>query len=146
MLIVRFRETFRERMPEWGCAAAQTVWGLIVLQPEPLFNRPFFAPLARIASEEAWGWSAFLIGIMSLTVLLINGAWWRTPVFRQIGCIFRIALWAGLAVGALSVEWGSPAIAYLALLFVMDTASLSFAAQDAQRASSRRREGLEYGH
>jgi len=146
MLIVRFRETFRERMPEWGTSAAQTLWGFIVVQPEPLFNRPFFAPLARMASEAFWGWSALLVGMMSLTVLFINGAWWRTPLLRQFGCGFRIALWSGLSVGALSVDWGSPAIAYLALLFVMDSVSLSFAASDGVRAASRRREGLDYGH
>ena len=145
MLIVRFRETFRERMPEWGTSFAQTVWGVIILQPPALFDRPFFAPLARIASEAAWGWASFSIGIMSLVVLFINGAWYRTPFFRQIGCGFRIALWGGLCWGALSVEWGSPAIAYLSLLFFMDLVSLSFAATDGRRAVKRRREGLSYG-
>lgn len=145
MLIVRFRDTFRERMPEWGTSVAQTIWGLIVLQPQPLFNRPFFAPLARIAPEEAWGWASFLIGLMSLVVLFINGAWWRTPLFRQFGCGFRIALWGGLCWGALSVEWGSPAIAYLSLLFIMDTVSLSFAASDGRRAVEKRKGALGYG-
>lgn len=130
MLIVRFRQTFRERAMEWLVSAGLTGWGLIVIESPGLFARPYFAALAQIWPQWAWGWAAFMIGLMRLAVLFINGAWRRTPMFRQIGCGFGLLVWSCLLFGALSVDYRAPGAATYATLFLMDAVSLSFAAAD----------------
>lgn len=108
-------------------------WGWQVLQPYPLFSRPFFHLLASVAPEGVWGWSAFLIGLGRIIVLFINGAWRRSPALRQIGCGFGLMLWLALAMGAASLDYGSPGWAPYAGLFALDVLSLGFAAQDGRR-------------
>lgn len=133
MLVLRFRQTFRERCAEWVMALILMGWGLQVLQPFPLFNRPFFALLASVGPEWAWGWAAFMIGIGRLIFLFINGAWRASPGLRQLGCIFGMMVWLALGIGGLSIDYGSPSWAPYFGLFVLDALSLSFAAQDGVR-------------
>jgi hypothetical protein len=146
MLIVRFRQSFRERAMEWSTAAGLLGWGLILSMPEPRFERPFYQPLEHIMPEHVWAMISTVIGVMSLTALFINGAWRRTPFLRQIGCIFRMFVWGGLFWGAMSVEWRSPGAAIYAMLFLMDAISLSFAAGDGRMAVKPQTSGAGYGH
>lgn len=130
MLIVRFRQTFRERAMEWLVSAGLTGWGLIVIESPRLFDLPYFDALRQIMGQQAWGWLAFLIGTMRLVVLFINGAWRRTPMFRQLGAIFGLLVWSCLLFGALSLNYHAPGASTYATLFLMDAVSLSFAAAD----------------
>lgn len=138
MLIVRFRETFRERQMEWALTAGSTGWGAIILQPAAAFERPFYAPLARIAPECVWGWSMFMVGVLGLVVLFINGAWRRTPFFRQIASVSRMVAWSGLMFGTLSVDWQSAASAIYGMILAMEAMALSNATADGQRYGSGR--------
>lgn len=138
MIIVRFKATFRERAAEWICSVILMCWGFQVLQPYPLFNRPFFKLLADIAPEAFWGWSAFLIGLGRVVVLLINGAWRRSPFLRQCGCAFGLMVWLALFLGAGALDYGSPGWAPYLGLFSLDVLSLSFAAADGASYASRR--------
>lgn len=140
MLVVHFRSTFRQRMPEWFAAGTLALLGAILLQPHHVFSEPCFIPLARIATEAVWGWAALMIGAMRLMALIINGAWRATPVLRQIGCTFGIVVWVGMAVGSISAGFIATDFAYLLFLFMIDTASLSFAAQDGVHARLRDRD------
>ncbi|MDO7841066.1 hypothetical protein [Sphingomonas immobilis] len=135
MLIVRFRQTFRERASEWVVSFILCFWGFTVLQSVGLFDRPFYAPLSHAAPQSVWGWGAFMIGLLRLVVLFINGAWWRTPMFRQIGAGFGMMVWIMLMMGALSIEWRSPAIAAYLGLFALDALNLSFASRDAANST-----------
>lgn len=130
----RLAETFKERFVEWGLAGALLVWGNMVFRSPGLFDRPFYQPLESVAPQLWWAIGAQLIGLMSVLVLAINGAWQRTPMFRMAGCAFRLILWAGLCLGAR----GSPGIAYLGLLFALDTVCLLLAARDHGRMLSSR--------
>ncbi len=143
MLIVRFRETFRERATEWVVSTVLAGWGFTVMQSPGLFDRPFYAPLAAVGNEQSWGWLAFLIGMARLTFLFINGAWHRTPMLRQLGCAVGMIVWVMLAMGSLSVGWRSPSIATYLGLFFLDALSLSFAARDGALVSARH--GVAHG-
>lgn len=143
MLVVRFRQTFRERQMEWALTTGATGWGAILVQNPQVFDRPFYAPLARMFDAPTWGWSIFLCGLLGLTVLFINGAWKRTPVFRQIGSGVRMLAWAGLLFGSLSVEWQTPAAMIYAMILLMEVMALANATADGQRVKSG---ALAHGH
>lgn len=133
MLIVRLKQHFRERQMEWALAGMATGWGAILISSPETFDRPFYAPLRRMAGAGMWGWSMFLLGLMGLTVLFINGAWRRTPFFRQISSCGRMFAWSGLLFGCLSIEWQTPAAMVYAMILLMEGMALSNATADAQR-------------
>lgn len=139
MLIVRLRQTWRARSMEWLLAAGLLGWGLIVVQSPIAFTKPYFLPLARIAPGPVWGAAAILIGLMRLGALFVNGSMPKgTPILRQFGCGFGITIWSCMLFGALSQEWHAPGSAIYAMIFAMDTLSLSFAAADGRAAAHGR--------
>jgi hypothetical protein len=142
VLIVRFRQTFRERASEWVLSIILAFWGFTVVQAPGLFERPFYAALAHAGPQWIWGWSAFFVGLLRLLVLFINGAWRRTPMFRQCGAAGGMLVWIMLMMGSLSIEWRSPAIATYLGLFMLDALNLSFASRDAVTS----RESIAHGH
>jgi len=135
MLIVRFKETFRERMSEWVQAPGMIGWGLATLLSPDLFQvQPNFAPLTLFMSQPSWGAAVMLVGIVRLIFLVINGAWRPSAHIRAIGCALGAILWGALLVGSLSLGWLSPTICIYTMLLVLDAISLWFAAGDAKLA------------
>ncbi len=135
MILVRFKDTFRERMPEWITSTALFIWGLIVLtQDSTLFSREFFSVLATIASQAVWGWTTMLIGAARVVALFINGAWRPTGHIRALGALFGTIVWAGLIMGYLVLDWNPPALATQAAMLAFDISALWFAAGDAKIA------------
>lgn len=131
--IERFQRTFRERAPEWALAFIAAGWGFTLLLPGTTFDRPFFRPFAAIAPELVWGVLVFGTGIARLVALYINGSRQETPLVRQVCSAVAMFIWAMLTMGALSVEWRSPAIFTYAGLFVLEAIMFSYAARDAGR-------------
>lgn len=141
MLIVRFRQTFRERSCEWVLRLILAMWGYSVIQSPGLFDRPYYAGLASAAPQMVWGWASFSIGMLGMVVLFINGAWTRTPMLRQVAAGFGMIIWVMLMMGALSVEWRSPAFATYCGLFLLDALNMSYAARDGANNASPRGQG-----
>ena len=133
MILVRFARTFRERAPEWAMAFIQAGWGAVLLLPDSSFDRPFFAPLAAIASEHVWGTCAFVCGLFRLLALYVNGSRAETPLVRQACSFFAMLFWAMLTMGCLSLEWRSPAVFTYAGLFVLEAIMFQYAGRDAAR-------------
>ena len=138
MLVVRLHKTFRERATEWVQSAMVTMWGMILLLSPGTFTHPFYQPLAGMLSEPVWGWLSFIVGVASLVVLFINGAWRRTPAFRMVFSFVRVVIWAGLLMGALTIGWQSPAIATYAGLLGHELICLYFASRDRSLTNSVR--------
>jgi hypothetical protein len=136
MLIVRFRETFRDRQMEWALTAGATGWGLILVRNPEVFTRPFYAPLANMASSDGWGWAMFMLGLLGLIVLFINGAWRRTPLFRQVASIGRMFAWFALFFGCVSAAGQSPAAMIYAMIACMEAMALSNATADGLKADA----------
>ena len=135
MLIVRFKETFRERSAEWAQAAGMIAWGLLTLTSKDLFTeQEFFTPLLNITSQANWGITAALIGFLRLIFLVINGAWRPSAHIRAMGCVFGTMLWGSLFIAGLSLTWVTPATALYGTLLGLDLLSLWFAAGDAKLA------------
>jgi hypothetical protein len=143
MLIVRFRQTFRERQIEWALATGATGWGAILIQNQDVFERPFYQPLERMFPAAVWGWGMFSLGLLGLVVLFINGAWRRTPFFRQVSSGGRMIAWAGLLFSALSVDWQTPGAMIYAMILLMEIMAQSNATADGQRIKSG---AMAHGH
>jgi hypothetical protein len=139
MLIVRFRQTFRERAPEWVMAYVQAGWGATLLLPGDPFSRPYFQTIATIASAQAWGWSLMGIGLVRLAALYVNGSRKETPTVRQVGCFFGMLIWAFLLMGGLAAPFRSPSIFTYSGLFLLEAIMFSYASRDAARLACKAR-------
>lgn len=137
MILVRFARTFRERAPEWVLAFIQSGWGATLLLPGDTFDRPFFRPLAAIASEGAWGAAVFAAGIIRLAALYINGSRRETPFVRQMCSLVGMLIWAMLTMGAMTAEWRSPAVFNYLGLFALEAIMFSYAGRDAGRSLAK---------
>jgi hypothetical protein len=135
MIIVRFKETFRERMPEWVQAAGMLLWGLMTLcSPDLFIHGHFFQPLLQIMPQVAWGASAAIIGSVRLIFLVINGAYRPSAHIRAVGCVLGCLLWGNLLISTLALDWLTPATSIYTMLLGLDFLSLWFSAGDAKLA------------
>lgn len=146
MIIIRFKETFRERLVEWGLSAGLLAWGLITLYSPGLFiDQEFFHPMLRIMAQTSWGIITSLIGIIRLIFLVINGGWRPSAHIRAIGASAGSIIWASLLMGAMSLGWLTPTSGLYALLLVFDLMALWFASGDAKIADviARSKKGVK---
>lgn len=135
MLVVRFKETFRERMPEWVQSFGMLFWGFLAIASEGLFEAyQFFHPLLTLMSQEAWGVFAIVVGTIRLSFLVINGAWRPSAHIRAVGCVLGCLLWGSLFISSLTLSWLTPVVAAYAMMLAYDLLSLWFAAGDAKLA------------
>lgn len=138
-LVVKFRKQWRYRCMEWMLSAGLTGWGLIVLQPYDLFSRPYYAPFRNIAPEWAWGWSCFLVGLMRLMVLFINGSWpTGSPRLRFVGSCVGLAVWSLMMYGTTNRVPVLPGSATYAMVFIMEAIACSFIWQDIKASGNAR--------
>lgn len=123
MLIVHawesLNETFEARASEWCLGAATCTLALVSFLNVDLFKSPGFDRLADVAAQQTWAWIFLVFGGARITVLLINGAYWRTPLFRALLAFFTAGLWFQLTWGV-AANW-SFGIALMPWLFVLDT-------------------------
>ncbi len=135
MIKVRFRDTFRERMPEWITSLAMLIWGLIVLsQGENLWSREFYSVLSTIGTQASWGWLTTIVGALRLVALTINGAWRPTGHIRAFGALVGSVVWSALIIGYMIMDWSPPAIATQSAMLLLDISAIWFAAGDAKVA------------
>lgn len=92
-------QTFEARASEWALAAITVCLGLVCLLNLDLFDNPIYHYLRTWANPEIWGSIFVLIGASRLTVLFINGGYWRTPHFRSIFAFTCCFLWFQLSLG-----------------------------------------------
>jgi hypothetical protein len=135
MLILRFKETFRDRMPEWVQSFSMLGWGLISLAAIDLFESVhLFNPLLLIMSQTQWAFLAIFVGFIRLVFLFINGAWRPSAHIRAIGCVLGVLLWGSLLVSTISLPYLTPQIVTYSAALTLEVLSLWFAAGDAKLA------------
>lgn len=152
MILVRFRQTFRERLPEWIMATVTLCWGFsawldaISDVPHHAFEGAFYGPLNLLMPQRSWGLYAFIIGSVRLVCLYINGSRPRgSAIARAFGAWLSTFFWVGLFVGAWLLPWASLARFTYGGLLAFDIFGLWFAAGDARLAVLRARGDLKYG-
>ena len=87
------KTTFDARASEWALAVATLLLGVSFVFNETLFVDSGWRALAQFASQETWGFVCTTLGALRLLVLLINGAWWRSPHLRALMAFLSCFVW-----------------------------------------------------
>ena len=135
MLVLRFKETFRDRMPEWVQSVSMFAWGCVTLASTGLFEQIyFFNPLLLIMTQFQWACLAIFVGFVRLLFLFINGAWRPSAHIRAVGCVLGVLLWGSLLVSSISLPYLTPQLVTYSTALALEVFSLWFAAGDAKLA------------
>lgn len=108
------------RLAEWGLGLMLLLWGAILVSPDDTFSRPAFTMMARIASENVWGVVLTLLGTTRIVVLLINGAWRRSPHLRAATAFLSCFVWTQIALSIWESGIFATALAVYPVLLLMD--------------------------
>ncbi|MDS1135167.1 hypothetical protein [Nitratireductor indicus] len=127
-----FRETFPVRASEWALAAMIFNWGIILVFNDDLFaSHPSYRVLKDTMAQDCWTVLCLGVGGFRLLVLLINGAWRRSPHLRAAGAFLSILFWFQISMGfALVGTWGT-ALAVYPVLLLLDSYNAIRAVTDA---------------
>lgn len=92
------KTTFDARAAEWALAVAMLNLGLAFTYNTTLFtSSSAWDALAAFASQETWALACTTLGGTRLLILMINGAWWRTPHLRALMAFLSCFIWWQLA-------------------------------------------------
>lgn len=114
------RETFPARASEWALATILLNWSTILyLNPTLFATVPSFSIISEIAPQPVWLALCGLAGGARLVILLINGAWRRSPHARAVGAFVSCFFWFEISVGLfLAGTWGTGLAVYPVLLLL----------------------------
>lgn len=112
------RQTFAVRASEWALALMLLNWSIVLSASPDLFAaNSSYAPMASLMPQDTWVLVCFLAGAGRLIVLMINGAWRRTPHLRAAGAFVACFFWFQISLGFAQAEiWGTGMAVYPVLL------------------------------
>lgn len=133
MSIQSLRETFEARASEWMLTGAIISLAIVFFANEEMFTREAFQGLRDISGNRLmWATAFAVIGFIRLTVLIINGAYWRTPHFRAATAFLCTVIWFALCAGF--ARNGSVLIAIVQWIFFLDAYNTRRAAKEAGKS------------
>lgn len=129
----QLRETFEARASEWMLTGATISLAIVFFANEEMFMREAFQGLRDISENRLmWATAFAVIGVIRLTVLIINGAYWRTPHFRSATAFLSTGIWFMLCVGF--ARNGSVLIALVPWIFFLDAYNTRRTAKEAGKS------------
>lgn len=137
-------QTFEARASEWALAAITLCLGLVCLLNLELFDNINYQYMKSWANQEIWGSIFVMIGALRLTVLFINGGYWRTPHFRSMFAFACCFLWFQLSLAFMS-NFGF-SIAIYPWLFFLDAYNALRAGREAGIAQYLQKHRRETQH
>ena len=144
MIIVRMikgiKTHFPSRIAEWFLSVALINWGLILMRTEEVFTKyKTFTGLQNIADESTWAIFAFIVGLIRLVALAINGTFYGTwysrfsPHIRGVMSFLSCFCWVQITYSFLIITPLSPSVAIYATLVVVDMFCMATAWTEAGR-------------
>ena len=110
MIIAHIRDNFANaffpRLSEWYCASMLMGLGFILSgNPELMSSSKTSAYqlLLMIATQETWSTVMKVFATVRLLILLINGAWARSPHLRSISAFMTCFFWTQIALSFLPI-------------------------------------------
>lgn len=101
-----FAEAFFPRLSEWTPAGTIAFLGWILTNNPDLMTTAkssAYTLMLSIASQPAWSVILMTLGAARLTVLLVNGAWRRSPWARALMAFISCFLWTQIMLSFLPV-------------------------------------------
>lgn len=136
------KKHFDARSQEWLSSFLLVGWGAYMILHPHIFTGPAavaFRGMDNLASQELWGFGAFVIGMVRLVALFINGAWGLTPIIRVVTSFLAVFVWFWICVGLYRSNIEQPGmILYPGLMFA-DMFCAFRAAGDAYEAEAMKR-------
>jgi hypothetical protein len=100
-----FAQAFVPRLSEWTPAAVIAALGWVLTINPDLMGAAVadgrgrgYELMLKLAPQHSWALSLMLFGGVRLAVLLINGAWRRSPLARAIAAFLACFLWTQIAI------------------------------------------------
>lgn len=128
-----FEKAFFPRLSEWWAAGLLMALGwMLGSNPDLMDNRATHAYdlLLMIAEQHTWAIIMKLFAAARLTVLLINGAWRRSPHLRALSALLSCFFWTQIALSFAPIF--GYAFAMSAGVLVLDFVNMIRAARDAR--------------
>lgn len=138
MMVVKLTKTFPIRITEWLLAGILLSWSMACWNLSPHdWDQPYYVMLDRIASQNTWAFIAFVIAMLRLAALTINGAWRPSPHLRAIGAFASDFIWLQMSLSVLVSTIGTTAVAIYPWLLLADTYNVFRASYDAKMSDHR---------
>lgn len=105
----RFADAFFPRLLEWQAAFVMAAGGVLMIMNADLMqdSRVGYDLMLRWATQATWGQFALTLGGLRLAVLLVNGAWRRSPHARAMAAFLSCAVWFPLYTSlSAAAGWG----------------------------------------
>lgn len=105
----RFADAFFPRMMEWQAASVMSWGGFMLFTNDDLMatSPKGYSLMLEWASQPTWAWFASVLGISRLVVLVINGAWRRSPHARAVTAFLACGMWFPLSMSfSTTAGWG----------------------------------------
>lgn len=95
-----FAAAFFPRLSEWLAAFVVLALGwMLTANPDLMMpGKTDYQLMLMIASQPFWSTVLILFGVCRLTILLINGAWRRSPHLRALAAFLSCFFWTQIAL------------------------------------------------
>jgi hypothetical protein len=138
------RETFEARASEWMLTGATLSLAFVFFLNIKMFYSEAFEGLREINNNRFfWSLTLFVVGAIRLSVLLINGSYYRTPHMRSITAFFCAGIWFMMIIAF--ARNGSMMIAIAPWIFFLDAYNTVRAAREAGTSEFRHRYIMKQG-
>lgn len=139
----RLADAFFPRLLEWQAAFVMLAGGLLMLVNEDLFLDSYvgYDLMLRWAAQASWGWYALTLGLVRIAVLLVNGAWRKSPHARAVAAFLSCSVWFPLYVSmSAAAGWG---VVFAGGMLIGDLLNIVRTARDARVVDETYRRGAD---
>lgn len=127
------QDSFEARASEWMLTCATISLGFVFFLNNGMFHTTSFEGLRNLMNDQyVWAVLFTVVGFARLSVLIINGAYWRTPHFRAIGAFLCAGIWFIFCIGF--VRNGSILTAVMPWIFLLDAYNVKRASREAGKS------------
>jgi hypothetical protein len=141
-----FAAAFFPRLSEWFAAIMLMALGFMLSSNPDLMSSAktgVYQLLLMIATQETWSMAMKLFAACRLVILLINGAWRRSPHLRSLSAFMTCFFWTQIALSAMQTF--GYVFVFSAGILLLDFANSIRAARDARIIDHAYRKGGQEG-